>query len=585
MFRKSTVLLGLVWLGLLMQTAMADEALPPAGQLIPQDAIVALEVSQPKTVLDAVLDPKLTSVVTSSPVYQKQVDNPGFQQFRAVIAYLEARLGTDWKTGLRKLVGGGVTFAATADGAVLLIVDAEDGKMLGQLHEIILEFARGEAQKQGQPDRVASREYGGVTGWTLGKEEVHAIVGNRLVLSNRSEALKAALDRHAEGNGKSLASSPAYQAARKAAGPDAVARAFVNLKVIKQHPPVQKALTENENPLAALLFAGVTEALRGSSWLSAGLHVEGDTLALQATVDGKAVDAEGPAAFVLSGQPDDGALPNLNIPRRIAALSLYRDLHAFYAAKDDLFPERTSGLIFFENMMGIFFSGLDLTEEVLGETRPEVRLVVAQQEYDPAAGMPQLQIPAFAAVFRLHNPEQFGEVVEEAWQKAVGLINFTRGQQAQPGLIIDRPTHGDTRFTMAYFRAPDEGERENVDSRFNFRPAVARLGEYLILSSTDGLAADLIDALKQEASQKVESLAEAHSLLEINAVQLASILGANRENLVRKNMLDEGNTQQQAETETDLLLTVMKYFGRATLELGSHEGQPQAKLAVKLNLP
>ena len=33
-----------------------------------------------------------------------------------------------------------------------------------------------------------------------------------------------------------------------------------------------------------------------------------------------------------------------------------------------LFPERTSGLIFFENMMGIFFTGRDLTSEVLAET-------------------------------------------------------------------------------------------------------------------------------------------------------------------------------------------------------------------------
>ena len=87
--------------------------------------------------------------------------------------------------------------------------------------------------------------------------------------------------------------------------------------------------------------------------------------------------------------PAPGALPNLAVPRRIAGLSLYRDLHAFYAAKDKLFPERTSGLIFFENMMGIFFTGRDLTDEVLAETRPEIRIVVAAQKYDPAIGTPQ----------------------------------------------------------------------------------------------------------------------------------------------------------------------------------------------------
>ena len=68
-------------------------------------------------------------------------------------------------------------------------------------------------------------------------------------------------------------------------------------------------------------------------------------------------------------------------PGGIAAVSLYRDLHGFYAAKDTLFPERTSGLIFFENMMGIFFTGRDLTDEVLAETEPEIRLVVAEPQY------------------------------------------------------------------------------------------------------------------------------------------------------------------------------------------------------------
>ncbi len=33
-------------------------------------------------------------------------------------------------------------------------------------------------------------------------------------------------------------------------------------------------------------------------------------------------------------------------------------------------------------MMGIFFSGRNLTDEVLAETQPQVQLVVARQDYD-----------------------------------------------------------------------------------------------------------------------------------------------------------------------------------------------------------
>ena len=130
----------------------------------------------------------------------------------------------------------------------------------------------------------------------------------------------------------------------------------------------------------------------------------------------------------------EGAMPNLVVPGQIAALSLYRDLHQFYAAKDELFPDRTSGLIFFENMMGIFFSGMDLTKEVLAETLPDIRVVVAEQRYDEKTGTPAMKLPGFAVVVQLRDPAKFELVMKEAWQKAIGLVNFTRGQKAQPGL-------------------------------------------------------------------------------------------------------------------------------------------------------
>ena len=158
------------------------------------------------------------------------------------------------------------------------------------------------------------------------------------------------------------------------------------------------------------------------------------------------------------------------------------DLHAFYAGKDRLFPERTAGIIFFENMMGIFFSGLDLTEEVFGEMHPEIRVVAAEQQYDPEVGTPAVRLPGFAIVLRMKHPKEFGEVFEEAWQKALGLINFTRGQQALPGMIIDRRTLGDVTYSIAYFRPPKGGDRSNIDSRYNARPALAMVGQWLVLS-------------------------------------------------------------------------------------------------------
>jgi len=587
MSHKLGLIPALILLILAAQNTMAAQTLPPAVQWIPKDAVISLELSQPKALLELFAGQKATAAITALPVYQKQASTPKFKELLNLINFLEITLDTNWRTGLAKLTGGGITFAICPEDTVILIIDAEDEDMLQKLHEILLNMARSEAEKKEQPNRVASTEteYEGVTAWTFNGEESHAIIGRRLIFSNRPKGLKTVLELRAETGAANLTSNSTYQTAKRAVNPDAVATIFANLKPLVQIPNIAQLLEQqSQNPLAALIFAGIIDTLRDSNWLALGLHIEENTLLFRASIDGKTVLPTSPVAFAIPGKSGEGILPNPSVPRRIAALSLYRDLHGFYAAKDDLFPERTSGLIFFENMMGIFFSGRDLTNEVLIETRPEIRLVVAEQEYDPAIGTPQVKFPAFALILRLHHPEQFNEVAEEAWQKAVGLINFTRGQQAMPGLIIDRPFQGKTKFTVAYFSTAGIEDKTNLEPRFNVRPALAMPGEYLILSSTDGLAKDLIDALNREMEQTIKPLAGTNSLVELEGGQLASILEANRKTLIQGNMVDKGSTQEQAEANIDLFISLAKFLDHAKLDIGVHESLTRAGLEIKLNL-
>lgn len=564
----------------------AAQALPPATQWIPQDAVIALELSCPGPLLELLTGPQMSKAVTALPLYQQQTSNPQFAEFLNIIKFLETALDTDWRTGLRKLTGGGITLAVCPEDTVVLIADAEDEKVLSRLHEILLSFARSEAEKDGQPDRVAAKQYRDVTAWTFNGKEAHTVIGKRFILCNRPEGLKAVLERRAGNGGATLASSSRFQAAQRAAGADAVATLLVNLKPLMNLPGLAQVFDRSrENPLAALAFAGIIEAVRDSDWLAAGLSVEQSTLTLRASVDGTAVDPTSSVAFARPKKSTEGVLPNLSVPRRIAALSFYRDLHQFYAAKDELFPERTSGLIFFENMMGIFFSGRDLTNEVLAEAKPEIRFVVAEQEFDPAMGTPRIKLPAFAMVLRLRNSEQFNEVVEEAWQKVVGLVNFTRGQQALQGLIIDRLFQGETKFTVAYFSTSGIEDKTALDQRFNLRPALAMTGEYVILSSTDGLARDLIDVLNQERGRTVKPLAETHSLLEMEGRPLAAILGANRETLIRGDMVKKGNTREQSEAGINMLLTLVEFVDNVKLSVGARGNLSQAVLRLKLHLP
>jgi len=582
----------LVWPGLwLMQAAgpaqAASEQLPPVVQWIPEDAVLVLEVTKPREILDVVMAPSVREKIETLPAWKQFQAAPNYRELRQLVEFLEKSLQTDWPTGVKKFFGGGLTVSVHPGGGVLLAVDSEDEGMLQQVHEIFRGIATLEAAKQKQPNRVKSTQYRGVTTWSFAPQEAHCLIGRRLLLTNKSELLKEVLDCRAEAKGPNLAGQAQYKTARQAASQECTARLYANLKALPGVPQAQKLLQTPSEPLSALLFAGLVESVRQSSWLGLTMQIEGDRAVLRAAVDGKPAP-ESIARFSIPAA-HGGALPPVEVPRLLASVSLYRDLHGFYAAKDKLFPERTSGLIFFENMMGIFFTGRDLTEEVLGQLESQVRLVAAAQEYDPAIGTPEIQLPAFALIFPMKAPDKFSEVVEEAWQKALGLINFTRGQQAQPGLIMDKGIHGQTKYTVAYFSAKEEKNRKALDVRFNFRPTLARTGPYVILSSTEQLACDLIDALEKELKQTPDGrppqTAGVHSLVELRGSQIGGLLRVNREALVRQNMVEKGNTRQQAEQEIDLLTTALSLVENLRLQIAAQTEGTQATLEAKFQIP
>jgi hypothetical protein len=247
---------------------------------------------------------------------------------------------------------------------------------------------------------------------------------------------------------------------------------------------------------------------------------------------------------------------------------------------DKVCPDRTAEQVFFENMMGILFSDRDLSAEVLGEIRPQIRFVMAEQKYNSENGPPQVQIPAFALVLKVRNPDQTAEIVEDAFQKAMGLVNYGRQERGMPGLMMDRPTYADTPYTLAYFLPSDPEQKEQLATRDNFRPALVKLGDYVVISTAECLARDLIDALKEEMASPPAPQPQYDSLVEVDATQLASLLEANREALVRQNMIQEGTEQREAETRIDRMNGLVKLLGKATLFMGVQNGRLVARLEL-----
>jgi hypothetical protein len=353
------------------------------------------------------------------------------------------------------------------------------------------------------------------------------------------------------------------------------------LESLRKQPGIKKRLSGSSNPMQTLFMGDLQQNLRDSDWLAITAKVKNrNGLYFQSTFEAL---RQGDFDYLVARERSSaGSPPQLSVPQQIARISLYRDLHDFYIQKDELFPERTSGLIFFENMMGIFFSGRDLADEVLAEIGPGIELVVAKQSYQELEQTPDVRLPGFAAVFKLNNPQNFGPIVEEAWQKAIGLVNFTRGQKAEPGLIIDRPQYQNMKYTVAYFSSASEDATRHI--RYNLRPTLALPDDFMILSSSEELARDLMDSLRKGVAAAESAGYAFHSILELNGLNLLAALSSNRENLIQNNMVEEGNTREKAEDDIDGLLSLATLMKAAKLTTGYRENRTAANFDLEFNM-
>lgn len=540
---------------------------------IPAAAIAVLEIARPDRVLDVIFDPALADrfapmAQSSGPAKWRQAI--GTWIFRR---HFESKFGADWKTLLRRLTAGGAIVGLGPDKTWVAVAKGDDARFVADIHDEIIAVAR--RGNRPDPGKISEARHGDTAVYSLnGGKTFHAVADGHLILSNKMIGMEAVLDARSGKGGPSIMDLAGFKAAKGQSGGQAVAELFVSSAAMRNLPTGRV----KDNPLAALVLGAYADALDGESWTAVELDLPDGHLALRLQGPGKP-DKGGPKAFAWPVE-NEGALPTLDVPRKIAGLSLYRDLRHFYASKDALFPERTSQLIFFENMMGIFFSGRDIAEDVMGAVDPHIRLVVAEQDYDPAIGTPSVRLPAFALVFRMRDAARFGIIAEEAWQKMIGLTNFSRGQKAQPGLIIDRLDHGGIRYSCAYFSHAEEKDKKNLDARFNFRPSIACQGEFLIFSSTDGLANDLIDHLGN-ARQKPE--AACNGLLDIECSRLASLVDANRESMIRDNMVKKGVSRAQAEKSVDAIPGIARFLGDAKLRMGTTDGRVVAELDFAFN--
>ena len=162
--------------------------------------------------------------------------------------------------------------------------------------------------------------------------------------------------------------------------------------------------------------------------------------------------------------------------------------------------------------------------------------------------------------------------LKAAYQTFVGLSNIDAAQKkAQPLELGSEEVLGVTLATSRYM-PPREGcphRVRPVDTRYNFSPATAQVGHFFILSSSVGLARDLIKQLKPIVdTPPVRDRGQGDLGCRGRWSRAGAITRAQSQlGLVTRNMLNKGETKESAERQVELLLTLLRYLGHGRLTI------------------
>ena len=72
-------------------------------------------------------------------------------------------------------------------------------------------------------------------------------------------------------------------------------------------------------------------------------------------------------------------------------------------------------------------------------------------------------------------------------------------------------------------------------------------------------------------------------MVHVDAKVLRQVLDDTRSQLIAQSMLEDGNSKQEAEQETDNLLDIVSWFRDATFRLGMVDNQMQLRLQVNFD--
>jgi hypothetical protein len=508
---------------------------------IPKSAVAVVRIAPAESWLNA---PALQQL-RSSESWKKLWRTPQLLQANAVLSVGELGLGMSTEEFLEGMSQGGLSgWVDLASGGAAIQGWARNANWLDeQMNRLSGVIAQ---QTGGKPE---ARDYREATAMQLGglifvrREERWLATGDK-------ELAKRWVDQQVDGTGVAWEGPADLPETWKGTGdpvaikentPGSLASLWIDLETLRKNGVAKDLLSGKAKDFnAELLLGGILAVLNRTPHAFADLRWDGARLRLdwQTPFDRQWAD---PDRLYSVGNPtsEGSAHPLLEVPESLASLSIYRDLSQMWLRSGDLFGQEVNDqLAQADATLSTLFSGKDFGEEILGALKPQLRLVVAPKKVPEGQPIPSIQLPAFALVGELEEPERMRKEFRRIFQSLIGFLNVAGAQEGQPQL--DMELGGDSQnplVTASYLPATDRDASEPAPIQYNFRPTLAFADQSMILSSD-------LDLATQLQRQLLEGMREPHGtagdnlLVEAKAMPLLDVLQANRESIIAQNMLE-----------------------------------------------
>jgi hypothetical protein len=557
-----------------------------AAQLLPQTTLLYAEFPDPSGAMDLILEHPLRKQVEQLDPYKRAVAARGYLNFVVGLTFVEFRLGMTWRKALATVAQGGIYASFDGQsGATLMLVRAQDERSLVSFKETLRGLAREEAAGRNKPDPIREADHRGVA--VLHSDQgASCILGPWLALSNNAELLKGLVNRALDAGQDSLAAQEPFRAARAAEKRPSTIWLYANLDAIRQSGAASGLFTgRTDNPASELLVGGLLDVLRKAPFATASLRLSRESLSLEAALPHQPGSTTPEREYYFGPLGAGTAAPVPHAEETIFSLTTYRDLAGMWVKAGDLFDANVNDQIAqAESGLTTLFSGKDFGDDILGALAPRLQVIVARQKYEQGVPQPAIRLPAFALVLEMKQAEATRKEMRRIFQSLIGFLNIVGAMNGQPQLDLDsEKLEGAELVTSSYISDPARDQDGQAKINFNFSPTVAFRGPRMVVSSTRGLARQLVSpdraAPPAGAGSEVAGL---NTAMRLDVGALRAILEDNRGQLISQNMLAEGRTREEAQQQIDAIFSAMSFVREALLQLTATDGRLSLELTARL---